>query len=42
MLLSPDDAKRTTDRLLSRSTADHCTVKIEGADGANLRLVRIF
>jgi predicted Zn-dependent protease len=40
MLLSPDDAKRTADRLLSRSTADHCAVKIEGADGTNLRFAR--
>jgi predicted Zn-dependent protease len=40
MLLSPDDARRTADRLLSRSAADHCTVKIEGADGVNLRFAR--
>jgi predicted Zn-dependent protease len=40
MLLSPDDAKRITDRLLSRSSAQHCTVKVEGSDGTNLRFAR--
>ena len=40
MLLAPNDAKRAADRLLSRSSADHCTVRIEGSDGANLRFAR--
>src|SRR5262252_7342752 len=40
MLLSPDDAKRITDRLLSRTRAQHCTVKIEGSAGTNLRFAR--
>jgi predicted Zn-dependent protease len=40
MWLSPDDARRTAGRLLSRSGADHCTVKIEGSEGVNLRFAR--
>jgi predicted Zn-dependent protease len=40
MLLSPDDTKRITDRLLSRSSAQHCSVQVEGGDGPNLRFAR--
>ena len=40
MLLSQNDARRIADRLLSRSTADHCVIKIEGADATNLRFAR--
>jgi predicted Zn-dependent protease len=40
MMLSPDDAKALADRLLARSKADACIVKIEGKDGANLRFAR--
>jgi predicted Zn-dependent protease len=40
MLLSPDEAKRITDQLLSRSRAQHCTVKLEGSAGTNLRFAR--
>jgi predicted Zn-dependent protease len=40
MFLSPSDAKAIADRLLARSKADACSVKIEGSDGANLRFAR--
>ena len=40
MMLSPDDAKAITDRLLARSKADGCVVKIVGSVGANLRFAR--
>jgi predicted Zn-dependent protease len=40
MLLSPSDAKRLADRLLSRSKADHCVITMGGDDGANLRFAR--
>lgn len=40
MMLSPDDAKALADRLLARSKADACIVKIEGSDGGNLRFAR--
>jgi predicted Zn-dependent protease len=40
MMLSPGDAKAVTDRLLARSKADACIVKIEGTDAANLRFAR--
>jgi predicted Zn-dependent protease len=40
MLLSQDEAKRITERLLSRSSAQHCTVKVEGSNGTNLRFAR--
>jgi predicted Zn-dependent protease len=40
MMLSPGDAKAVTDRLLARSQADGCIIKIEGNDGANLRFAR--
>jgi predicted Zn-dependent protease len=40
MMLSPGDAKAVTDRLLARSRADACIIKIEGSDGANLRFAR--
>ena len=39
-MLSPPDAKALADRLLARSKADACVVKIEGSDGANLRFAR--
>ena len=40
MMLSPGDAKAVADRLLARSKADACIVKIEGSDAANLRFAR--
>jgi predicted Zn-dependent protease len=40
MMLSPGDAKEVTDRLLARSKADACIVKLDGRDGANLRFAR--
>jgi predicted Zn-dependent protease len=40
MLLSPSDAKRVADRLLSRSKADHCVITMGGDDAANLRFAR--
>jgi predicted Zn-dependent protease len=40
MFLSSSEAKTIADRLLARSTADACIVKIEGADSANLRFAR--
>jgi predicted Zn-dependent protease len=40
MMLTPADAKTIADRLLARSKADACIVKIEGSDGANLRFAR--
>ncbi|HML14949.1 MAG TPA: metallopeptidase TldD-related protein, partial [Xanthobacteraceae bacterium] len=40
MMLSSGDAKAIADRLLARSKADACIVKIEGSDGANLRFAR--
>src|ERR1051326_363521 len=39
-MLSPGDAKSLADRLLARSKADACIVKISGSDGANLRFAR--
>jgi predicted Zn-dependent protease len=40
MMLSPGDAKEVTDRLLARSKADACIVKLEGSDSSNLRFAR--
>jgi predicted Zn-dependent protease len=40
MMLSPGEAKALADRLLARSRADACVVKIEGSDGVNLRFAR--
>ena len=40
MMLSSGEAKALTDRLLARSQADACVVKIEGSDGVNLRFAR--
>src|ERR1700732_3474724 len=40
MRLTPTDAKTIADRLLARSKADACIVKIEGSDGGNLRFAR--
>src|SRR5262245_46102609 len=40
MLPAQDELKRTADRLLSGSMADHCAVKIDGSDDANLRFAR--
>src|SRR5580700_10152968 len=40
MMLSPSDAKAIADRLLARSKADGCIVRIEGADDTNLRFAR--
>jgi predicted Zn-dependent protease len=39
-MLSPGDAKSVADRVLARSKADACIVKISGSDGANLRFAR--
>lgn len=40
MFLSPADAKQLADRLLAASSADGCSVQIDGSDGANLRFAR--
>jgi len=40
MLLASDEAKRIADRLLARSKAEHCAVRIEGADAVNQRFAR--
>jgi predicted Zn-dependent protease len=40
MLLAPDEARRITAGLLLRSKAEHCIVKIDGANAANLRFAR--
>src|SRR5262245_30729585 len=40
MLLTPFDAKRVTDRLLARSKADHCIVRLRGVERTNLRFAR--
>jgi predicted Zn-dependent protease len=40
MLLTPSDAKVVTDRLLARSKADHCIVRVNGGERTNLRFAR--
>src|SRR4029450_6957776 len=40
MLLAPPDAKLVTDRLLARSRADHCIVRLRGSERTNLRFAR--
>src|SRR5262249_42952984 len=40
MLLTPSEAKAVTDRLLARSKADHCIVRLDGGDRTNLRFAR--
>jgi predicted Zn-dependent protease len=40
MLLTPSDTKVLTDRLLARSRADHCIVRLKGNDRVNLRFAR--
>jgi predicted Zn-dependent protease len=40
MLLTPSDAKVVTDRLLARSKADHCIVRMTGGERTNLRFAR--
>ena len=40
MLLTPSDAKVVTDRLLARSKADHCIVRLNGGERTNLRFAR--
>src|SRR5262249_32046346 len=40
MLLTPSDAKVVTDRLLARSEADHCIVRVNGSERINLRFAR--
>src|SRR5215475_11169559 len=40
MLLTPSDAKVVTDRLLARSKADHCIVRLRGGERINLRFAR--
>lgn len=40
MFLASDEAKRITDRLLARSKAEHCLVRIAGSDDTNLRFAR--
>ena len=40
MLLTPSDAKVVTDRLLARSKADHCIVRLKGGERTNLRFAR--
>ncbi len=37
MLLSPEEVKTLTDRILQRSRADHCVVSIAGQDSSNVR-----
>jgi predicted Zn-dependent protease len=40
MLLTPSDTKVLTDRLLARSRADHCIVRLRGSERVNLRFAR--
>jgi len=40
MQLTPSDARQLTDRLLSRSKAEHCAIVINGNDSDNLRFAR--
>ncbi|MGJ0507462.1 MAG: TldD/PmbA family protein [Methylocystis sp.] len=40
MFLSSDDAKAIADKILARSTADACVVKIDGGDDMSLRFAR--
>ena len=40
MLLTPSDTKVVTDRLLARSKADHCIVRLRGGERINLRFAR--
>ena len=40
MFLSADDAKALTDKILSRSKADACVVKIDGGEDNSLRFAR--
>jgi predicted Zn-dependent protease len=40
MLLSPGETRETADRILAKSSADHCIVRMEGANGTNLRFAR--
>src|SRR5262244_3185736 len=40
MLLTPSDAKVVTDRLLARSKANHCIVRLRGGERINLRFAR--
>jgi len=40
MLLTPSDAKVVTDRLLARSKAEHCIVRMRGGERINLRFAR--
>src|SRR6188508_2405826 len=40
MLLTPSDSKAVTDRLLARSKADHCIVRLRGGERINLRFAR--
>jgi predicted Zn-dependent protease len=40
MLLTSSDAKVVTDRLLARSKADHCIVRLKGGERINLRFAR--
>ncbi len=37
MLLSPEDTKALSDRILQRSRADHCIVSVSGGDSSNVR-----
>lgn len=40
MLLTPSDTKAITTRLLARSKADHCIVRLRGGERINLRFAR--
>jgi len=40
MWLAPNDAKLLADRLLARSNANHCIIRISGGDSVNLRFAR--
>jgi predicted Zn-dependent protease len=40
MLLTPSDAKTLIDRLLARSKAEHCVVRLNGGERSNLRFAR--
>jgi len=40
MQLTPSEAKAVTDRLLARSKADHCIVRLNGGERINLRFAR--
>ena len=40
MLLMPSEAKAVTDRLLLRSKADYCIVRLNGGERTNLRFAR--